>query len=50
MEDSFKYINEKGFINMKKNEKVNNLLEKYFKYKKDDKKKLQKNSYSFKFF
>ena len=42
MEESFKYINEKGFINMEKIEKVNNLLEKYFKYKKEEKKKSNK--------
>ena len=42
MEESFKYINEKGFINMEKIEKVNSLLEKYFKYKKEEKKKSNK--------
>ena len=39
IEESFKYINEKGLINMEKIEKMNDLLEKYFKYKNDDKKK-----------
>jgi hypothetical protein len=35
-------INEKGFINIEKIEDVNNLLDKYFKYKNDTKKKLIK--------
>ena len=39
LEESSKYINEKGLINMEKIEKMNNLLEKYFNYKKDEKKK-----------
>ena len=39
MEESNKYINEKGCINMDKIEKINSLLEKYFRYKKEDKKK-----------
>jgi len=42
IEESFKYINEKGFINMEKIEKIDNLLEKYFKYKKDEKKRINK--------
>ena len=39
LEESNKYINERGCVNMDKIEKINSLLEKYFKYKKDDKKK-----------
>ena len=39
LEESSKYINEKGLINMEKIEKMNNLLEKYFNYKRDEKKK-----------
>ena len=39
IEESYKYINEKGFINIEKIEKMNKLMEKYFKYKKDEKKK-----------
>ena len=39
LEESNKYINEKGCVNMDKIEKINSLLEKYFKYKKDEKKK-----------
>ena len=42
IEESFKYINENGFINMEKIEKIDNLLEKYFKYKKDEKKRINK--------
>ena len=37
-EESGKYLNEKGCINMDKIEKINDLFDKYFKYKKDDKK------------
>ncbi len=37
-EESSKYLNERGCINMDKIEKINGLLEKYFKYKTDDKK------------
>ena len=36
VEESSKYFNEKGFINIGKIEKINNLIEKYFKYKKDE--------------
>ena len=37
LEESSKYINQKGNINIEKIEKINDLLEKYFKYKiKDD--------------
>ena len=39
LEESSKYINEKGCINMDKIEKMNSLLEKYFKYKNYDIKK-----------
>ena len=38
IEESSKYINEKGCINLEKTEKINNLLEKYFSYKREDKK------------
>ena len=41
VEESNNYINEKGCINMNKIEKINTLLEKYFNYKKDDKKKIE---------
>ena len=43
LEESNKYINERGCVNMDKIEKINSLLEKYFKYKKDEKKKLDDN-------
>ena len=33
LEESFKYINQKGCINMEKIEKINDLLERYFKYR-----------------
>ena len=37
LEESSKYINQKGNVNIEKIEKINDLLEKYFKYKiKDD--------------
>ena len=39
LEESNKYINERGCVNMNKIEKINSLLEKYFRYKKDEKKK-----------
>ena len=39
LEESSKYINEKGCVNMDKIEKMNALLEKYFKYKNYDIKK-----------
>ena len=42
IEESYKYINEKGLINIEKIEKMNNLLEKYFKYKKVEKNKIIK--------
>ena len=42
VEESYKYINEKGLINIEKIEKMNNLMEKYFKYKKDEKNKIIK--------
>ena len=42
-EEKKNYINEKGFINIEKIEDVNNLLDKYFKYKNDTKKKIDKN-------
>ena len=42
VEESYKYINEKGLINIEKIEKMNNLLEKYFKYKKVEKNKIIK--------
>ena len=38
IEESSKYLNERGCINMEKIEKISDLLDKYFKYKKDDKK------------
>jgi hypothetical protein len=41
LEESKKYINEKGCVNMDKIEKINSLIEKYFKYKKEDKKKFE---------
>ena len=41
LEESNKYINEKGCVNMDKIEKINSLIEKYFKYKKEDKKKFE---------
>ena len=40
LEESSQYLNEKGCINMNKIEKISSLLEKYFRYKKEDKKKL----------
>ena len=43
LEESNKYINERGCVNMDKIEKINSLLEKYFKYKKDEKKKSDDN-------
>ena len=43
LEESNKYINERGCVNMDKIEKINSLLEKYFKYKKDEKKKFDDN-------
>ena len=33
LEESFKYIDQKGCINMEKIEKINDLLERYFKYR-----------------
>ena len=39
LEESSKYINEKGCVNMDKIEKMNDLLQKYFKYKNYDIKK-----------
>ena len=42
VEESSKYINEKGCINFEKIEKINNLFEKYFCYKKEDKKRNDK--------
>ena len=42
IEESSKYLNEKGCINMEKIEKINDLLDKYFKYKKDDNKNNEK--------
>ena len=38
LEESSKYINEKGCINLDKIEKINSLIEKYFRYKKINKK------------
>ena len=42
IEESSKYINEKGFINIGKIEKINKLFEKYFKYKNDENKIINK--------
>ena len=42
IEESSKYINENGFINIEKIERINNLLENYFKYKNEKKKNNKK--------